>query len=96
MSGNSQGPTGFLPGMFKEDVAGEIKHSKDDGKSGKVQTYFSYWARDLHDLFFFYFFRAKRRKRTRRNTSISTSTTNTRKNPTGRASTRTLLLPPLL
>jgi len=36
MSGNSQGPTGFLPGMFKEEVTGENKHAKEDAKSGKV------------------------------------------------------------
>ncbi|CAB3360242.1 Hypothetical predicted protein [Cloeon dipterum] len=34
MSGNSQGPTGFLPGMFKEEGSGD-KHGKEDSKSSK-------------------------------------------------------------
>jgi hypothetical protein len=88
MSGNSQGPTGFLPGMFKEEVAGEVKHSKDDAKSGKVLNIkIDLWSEiSMENVICF---RAKRRKRTRRNTNISISTTNTRRNPTGKASTRT-------
>lgn len=62
MSGNSQGPTGFLPGMFKEEVVGENKHSKDDGKSSKVlNEKKSDGARDFYGVGFL--FQSKKKKK---------------------------------
>jgi len=51
MSGNSQGPTGFLPGMFKEDGSGGDKHIKEDSKSGKVIFIYKLYLKVLNQIF---------------------------------------------